>query len=70
MGEKEIKQALGVLNQALNVAVGNGVFKNPEDVTLIYNSLTVVGKALSESYDKDVEKETQEVKPKKLQKTK
>lgn len=35
-------QALEIIKQAVNVAVGSGIFKKEEDVILIYNSFLKV----------------------------
>lgn len=50
----EVKQALGVLQQAINIAVGNGAYKSSVDMSVIYQALTVISTELEV---KDIAKE-------------
>ena len=40
----ELKQAVEVLNQAIQIALGAGAFKNTKDVAIIHQALEVVVK--------------------------
>jgi len=38
----EVKQGMEILNQAVQIALGNGAFKNTKDVAIIHQALEVV----------------------------
>jgi len=58
----ELTQAVEVLSQAINLALGSGAFKSTRDVTIVHQALEVVTRVAT------VTPEVEEVKPEKAKK--
>ena len=62
----ELKQAIEVVTQAINIAVGSGAFKNTKDVAVINTALESIVKFKQEQEPKGEMKSVPELSPKKL----